>query len=167
MSRIQGGDLTFSGVDGVGSLGRNSVGDVVGRNGETINNISNNIHMGQQGKHIIGHNNFLPNRSVLTSNPQELLRSYHSGNISSSQVINSAKIRVDFGTEIGNFFDRGTKTFIPTTNGIIHNSKLGAHMRFSLRMGEEFTFQTAYLVIPFYYLLLGNFTLSNPKDLAR
>jgi len=35
--------------------------------------ISTVIHMGKKGKHIAEHNNFIPGRSILTANPQDLL----------------------------------------------------------------------------------------------
>ena len=35
--------------------------------------ISTVIHMGKKGKHIADHNNFIPGRSILTANPQDLL----------------------------------------------------------------------------------------------
>lgn len=55
------------------------------------------IHAGKQGKHIPGHNNFIPGRSELTHpNPQGLL-DRHSG----SGVRHGNKEVVDFGETIG------------------------------------------------------------------
>lgn len=34
----------------------------------------------------------------------------------------------DFGTNIGKYFNSSTGKYVPTTNGIIHNSKTGAHI---------------------------------------
>jgi RHS repeat-associated protein len=90
------------------------------------NGISKVIDAGKQGKHILGHNNYLPGRSILTENAQVLLDAFHSGNITSSQVINAVKIRVNFGKSIGNYVKDGIST--PTTNGIIINSKSGVHI---------------------------------------
>jgi hypothetical protein len=73
----------------------NSVDGIV----EVANNISTNIHWGQQGKHIVGHNNYKAEigKSILTSDAQGLLNNFHSGNINLLQTINSVKTRVDFG----------------------------------------------------------------------
>ena len=37
------------------------------------------IHMGGQGKHIPGHNNYDPSRDALTADPQDFLAGVHSG----------------------------------------------------------------------------------------
>ncbi len=88
--------------------------------------ISKTIHEGKQGKHIPGHNNYQDGKSIITKDPQELLDTFHFGNIKSSQVINEVKTRVDFGIPIGNFIKDGIST--PTTRGIIHNSNSGVHI---------------------------------------
>ena len=92
------------------------------------NIISRTINSGQQGKHIIGHNNYQSGRSILFENAQELLDAFHAGNINSSQTINSVKTRVDFGKVIGNYKNQETGQLVPTTKGIIHNGKNGAHI---------------------------------------
>jgi filamentous hemagglutinin len=33
--------------------------------GALLDNVASSIHAGQQGKHVLGHNNFLPGRSYL------------------------------------------------------------------------------------------------------
>lgn len=58
--------------------------------------ISKVIHEGKQGKHLVGHNNYVEGKSILTENAQELLNDFHAGKISSSEVINEVKTRVDF-----------------------------------------------------------------------
>lgn len=92
----------------------------------TVFDASKVIHAGQQGKHIIGHNNYEVGRSVLTKDAQGLLNDFHLGNINSQQAINSVKTRVDFGKNIGNFVEEGISS--PTTNGIMHSSKKGIHI---------------------------------------
>ncbi len=90
------------------------------------------IEEGKQGKHVPGHNNFDPSRSPLTHpDPQALLDS-HAG---TGQQIGAtpvgqpgSKERVDFGTPIGEHRDASTGTSTPTTVGIIHYSKNGAHI---------------------------------------
>lgn len=84
------------------------------------------INIGKQGKHIVGHNNYIVGKSILTEDAQLLLDAFHSGNIKSSRIINDVKTQVDFGKEIGTIVKDGVT--IPTTNGIIHNSKTGAHI---------------------------------------
>jgi RHS repeat-associated protein len=92
------------------------------------NIISRTINSGQQGKHIVGHNNYQSGRSILSESAQELLDAFNSGNINSSQTINTVKIRVDFGKVIGNYKNPETGQLVPTTKGIIHNGKNGAHI---------------------------------------
>ena len=58
--------------------------------------ISTVIHMGKKGKHIAEHNNFIPGRSILTANPQDLFDSFHQGNIQSSKSISQNKEKVHF-----------------------------------------------------------------------
>ena len=80
----------------------------------------------KQGKHIPGHNNFIPGRSEFTHpNPQSLLDKF----AGSDQLIGTvprgepgSRERVDFGVPIG------TVNGQSTTRGIIHNSKDGAHI---------------------------------------
>jgi RHS repeat-associated protein len=88
--------------------------------------ISKIIDAGKQGKHIVGHNNYMPGKSILTENAQGLLDAFHSGNVISSQLINAVKTRVNFGKTIGYYIKDGVS--IPTTNGIIINSKNGVHI---------------------------------------
>ena len=82
--------------------------------------------MGQQGKHIPGHNNYIPGRSPSThKDPQGLVNKFAGkgepvGNIPRGQP--GFKERVDFGEVIG---EVGGK---PTTKGIIHYSKDGVHI---------------------------------------
>ena len=64
----------------------------------------------------------------MTENAQSLLDEFHSGNIITSQSINDVKIRVDFGRIIGTYINPQTKEGLPTTRGIIVNSKTGAHI---------------------------------------
>ena len=49
------------------------------------------IHIGQHGRHIAGHNNFIPGRSILTANTQDLFDSFHQGNIQISRSISQNK----------------------------------------------------------------------------
>lgn len=84
------------------------------------------LHWGQQGKHIPGHNNYIPGRSILTHpDPQSLLNDFAGkgqpvGKVPRGQP--GSKERVDFGQVIGEVDGQ------PTTKGIIHYSKKGAHI---------------------------------------
>ena len=84
------------------------------------------LEIGKQGKHIPGHNNFIPGRSPLThKNPQSLLDNFAGkgqpvGKVPRGQP--GFKERVDFGEVIGEVGGN------PTTKGIIHHSKNGAHI---------------------------------------
>ena len=93
---------------------------------ESVNAISKIIDVGKQGKHIVGHNNYISGKSILTENAQGLLDAFHSGNVNSSQIINEVKTRVNFGKTIGNYIKDGLS--YPTTNGIIINAKNGVHI---------------------------------------
>ncbi|SHK27058.1 DUF6443 domain-containing protein [Chryseobacterium polytrichastri] len=84
------------------------------------------INIGKQGKHIIGHNNYIIGKSILKEDAQLLLDAFHSGNIKSSRVINEAKVSVDFGKVIGDFVQDGVPT--PTSVGTVINSKTGVHI---------------------------------------
>lgn len=80
----------------------------------------------KQGKHIVGHQNYIPGRSPFThSNPQGLLDRFSGqgqpvGNVARGQP--GFRERVDFGEVIGQVNGQ------PTTRGIIHYSREGAHI---------------------------------------
>ncbi len=97
-------------------------------NKPTSTTVSETIQADKQGKHIVGHKNYQPGRSTLESNAQELLDNFHAGKVKSSDAINDVKTRVDFGKVIGNYVNPGTGAVVPTTRGIIHSSKSGAHI---------------------------------------
>jgi Bacterial toxin 50 len=90
------------------------------------------IEEGKQGKHILGHNNFILGKSELTHpNPQQLLNRFAGqgqplGTLPPGQA--GYKERVNFGEIIGNYVDPSTQEKNPTSNGIIHYSRNGAHI---------------------------------------
>ena len=59
--------------------------------------------MGSQGKHIVGHNNFMKGKSILDANPLTLLDGVNSGKYSILRT-NQNNVIVDFGENIGTFF---------------------------------------------------------------
>jgi Bacterial toxin 50 len=83
------------------------------------------VHMGKQGKHIIGHNNFRSGQSVLTADPHVLAQKAGTGVPVNSVPRGQAgfKERVDFGEVIGFHTSRAKTT--PTTKGMIHYDKNG------------------------------------------
>ena len=85
------------------------------------------VHKGRQDKHIVGSNNYTPGRSVFsgTQKQAENLIKQHSG---TGQPLGPNKERVDFGKVIGNYVDDSSGKSYPTTMGIIHYSKSGAHI---------------------------------------
>lgn len=85
------------------------------------------VHGGRQDKHIPGTNNYTEGRSIFsgTKNQAEQLIKQYSG---SGQPIGNNKERVDFGHVIGYYVDESTGRSYPTTMGIIHYSKSGAHI---------------------------------------
>lgn len=69
-------------------------------------------------------------RSILTVDPQSLLPQLGTGQqVGKVEVgLAGSKERIDFGKPIGNFVDRDTGLSVPTTKGIVHYGKDGAHI---------------------------------------
>jgi len=90
------------------------------------------LHAGQQGKHIEGSkNNNDPTRSTLTADPQELLnrfagRGEKRGHLPVGQP--GSKEAFDTGEEVIGIHRPRDGISAPTTRGIIHYSKRGAHI---------------------------------------
>ena len=91
-----------------------------------------------QGKHIPGHNNYLPGRSIFLdslADAQELIERFAgTGEWANGDM---SKERVDFGKVIGIWVGRDGRNKLPTTRGIIHYSKKGAHIVPSYPSEEE------------------------------
>ena len=67
------------------------------------------INPGKQGKHILGHNNYLPGRSILTADPNKLAKKAGTGQPVSKNIPRGKmgfKERVDFKKVIGDFVNR-------------------------------------------------------------
>ncbi len=86
------------------------------------------VNMGQQGKHLIGHNNYIEGRSVLTADPAKLAQKAGTGTPANAAPRGTPgfRERVDFGETIGDFVKDGVAT--PTSKGIIHHGKEGIHI---------------------------------------
>ena len=85
------------------------------------------LHKGQQEKHMVGSNNYIPGRSIFSGslNYAKKLIAEFSGKGNS---VGMGKERVDFGKFIGYYVDKETGKKYPTTMGIIHSSKDGKHI---------------------------------------
>ena len=85
------------------------------------------IHIGQQGKHILGHNNYKKGKSILDisiSDAQQLINKY-SGK---GRKIGTNREVVNFKKVIGKYVDPKTGKSYYTTVGTIHYSKSGTHL---------------------------------------
>ncbi len=85
------------------------------------------LHLGKQGKHIVGHNNYQKGKSILEisiDEAQDLINKY-SGK---GQKIDYTTERVDFKKVIGKYVDEQTGKMYETTVGTIRYSKNGVHI---------------------------------------
>ncbi len=86
-----------------------------------------NIHLGRQGKHILGHNNYKKGKSILdieTDSAQKLINKY-SGK---GHKVGLNREKVNFKQVIGKYVDPDTGKAYDTTVGTIHYSKSGTHI---------------------------------------
>lgn len=85
------------------------------------------IHMGKQGKHILGHNNYQKGKSILNlsaGKAQRLINKY-SGK---GRKVGTNREIVDFKEIIGKYVDPKTGKAYDTTVGTIHYSKTRTHI---------------------------------------
>lgn len=85
------------------------------------------LHADRQGKHIVGNKNYIPGKSIFIGtlkDAQQLIREFSGYGTSAGEN----RERVDFGKIIGYYIDPQTGKKYPTTMGIIHYSKDGAHI---------------------------------------
>ena len=97
--------------------------------GNTKGRIAHNkkLHSDRQGKHIVGHKNYIHGRSIFSGTVKdaaELINNFSGKGV----MIGPGKERVDFGRTIGYYVDKTTGTRHPTTVGMIHYSKNGSHI---------------------------------------
>jgi hypothetical protein len=90
------------------------------------NDLPKNIHMGQQGKHIRGHNNFIEGRSYLNEgvDANSLLEGVHAGKHPIVGTGTRGNPIVDFGKSIG----VDGRTGQAVSHGQIHFGQNGAHI---------------------------------------
>ena len=85
------------------------------------------IHIGKQGKHILGHNNYQKGKSILnisTGDAQKLINKY----TGKGRKIGTNRETVNFKKVIGKYVDPTTGKAYDTTVGTIHYSKSGTHL---------------------------------------
>ena len=85
------------------------------------------LHEGRQGKHIVGHNNYIEGKSILDISNEEIvsLVKKYSGK---GEILSDHKERIDFKKKIGKFVDKETGKAYDTTVGIVHYSMDGFHV---------------------------------------
>jgi RHS repeat-associated protein len=88
------------------------------------------VNMGRQGKHIPGHNNYQPGKSILRADPEELARQAGTGRSLRDIPVGQPGSRemVDFGKIIGDHIDEVTGAATPTRWGVITYGKDGIHI---------------------------------------
>ena len=95
--------------------------------GSSFSGFSKRLHLGKQGKHIVGHNNYQDEKSILEisiDEAQDLINKY-SGK---GQKIGINRERINFEKIIGDYIDPQTGESYKTTVGTIHYSKTGTHI---------------------------------------
>jgi hypothetical protein len=78
------------------------------------------VHWGQQGKHVVGHNNFIPGRSVLTADAQRLLNDY-----AGTGTLKGNKELIQTNEFIGIYVPKSGGQGAMTTNFTIHYRQSG------------------------------------------
>ncbi len=113
-----GGSMSGGGGGG-GSYFKGTKGAKSGRN--------TTVHEGRQGKHIPGHNNYIPGRSIFngTAKDAQALIDKYAG---TGTKYGDNKELIDFHKIIGKYYDLTTGKYYDTTRGMIHYSKDGAHI---------------------------------------
>lgn len=93
-----------------------------------VHGYTTKLHEGRQGKHIVGHNNYEPGRSVLhmsMARAQELVETFGG---TGKWIEGTTKERVDFGFVIGTYVNAKTGDRSKTTKGFIVYSNDGTHI---------------------------------------
>jgi len=82
------------------------------------------LHWGKQGKHIIGHNNYIPGRSIITVSEEELERLFNEYRGTGIKEGNNKEI-INFNQVIGQVKNPDTGQMEDTTWGKIHYDEDG------------------------------------------
>ena len=92
-----------------------------------VDGFTTKLNAGAQGKHIPGHKNYEPGRSIFRgslADAQALIDRF----AGTGTKVGTNKERVDFGEVIGIYVNEEGTVREPTTVGQIHYSKNGAHI---------------------------------------
>ncbi|MEZ5842557.1 MAG: polymorphic toxin type 50 domain-containing protein [Hyphomicrobiaceae bacterium] len=127
---LDGPILPIGDAVGVLILGGALIYDAISAPLDQVNNVG--IDEDKKGKHVPGHKNFIPGRSKLTDDDPQSLLDKASGKgqqIGTTAVPQpGSKERYDWDKPIGNYVDGQSGNSSPTTVGIIHYGKRGAHI---------------------------------------
>ena len=93
----------------------------VGEHGVWVHNCK--VHLGKQGKHIRGHNNYIPGRSILEADPEQLLGEAVDDMMKSFDDAKNS-IMVQWNRVIGKHIDE-VGNEVPTTRGTINFAQDG------------------------------------------
>ncbi|MBY6801068.1 DNRLRE domain-containing protein [Clostridium botulinum] len=85
------------------------------------------LNAGKQGKHIVGHNNYIKGKSIVKGTMDEIQKLVNDF-AGKGEWIGANKERIDFGKIIGQYVDPITGKLYDTTKAIIHYSKKGVHI---------------------------------------
>lgn len=131
-----GGDFQYAkeiGGDAIngGSKAKNLYKFTSKGNGNATKNIvkgfDTTLNAGKQGKHIVGHNNYIKGKSIVKGTMDEIQKLVNDF-AGTGQWKTANKEMVDFGKIIGKYVDINTGEVLDTTRGIIHCSKKGVHI---------------------------------------
>ena len=92
-----------------------------------VNGFTTKLNAGAQGKHIPGHKNYQKGKSIFRgslADAQALIEQFAGTGV----WIGINRERVNFGRVIGTYVSDGGAVRKPTTIGLIHYSKRGAHI---------------------------------------
>lgn len=92
-----------------------------------VHGFTTRVHADKQGKHIPGHKNYIPGRSVLhlsIAEAQQLVEEY----AGAGQWFEPNREVVNFNVVIGVWKKKGEQSGLETTRGTIHYSESGCHI---------------------------------------
>ncbi|ENJ9654219.1 hypothetical protein AB2T14_001843 [Clostridium botulinum] len=100
-------------------------------NGNATKNIvksfDTTLNTGKQGKHIVGHNNYIKGKSIVKGTMDEIQKLVNDF-AGKGEWIGANKERIDFGKIIGQYVESSIGKLYDTTKAIIHYSKKGVHI---------------------------------------
>ena len=82
------------------------------------------MHEGKQGKHIPGHNNYIPGRSTITVSKEKLQQLFNEYK-GTGEKIGNKEVHVNFNETIGQYVNQETGESQATSWGTIHYDNTG------------------------------------------